>query len=269
MLDARFATALAVLVALVAVPFAARAAQLNVAIVGSLGSSENSCTQIIPFFTLAGCTYGNDSVASGGWVGPEMSGAHYGIGTAGDSVNHVLAPGDGRTSPALTGTVTIDDHGTPGDGSDDVIGAELVIGPTARNVYSGQARQVVERWTAMTHTMNPATVNAATGNALGGFDYVIGLHGFPQQICSASDSADCFASENAPLESPHCQGSGRDTSRTASVSSAMPSRAAISAQPPQQSSRITAARSKPSAATVQPARSSGVRARTPVSTICC
>lgn len=179
-----------------------QAAQFDVSIAGSLGSSENSCTQIIPFFTLTGCTYGNDRVSSGGWVGPELFGAHYGVGTAGDSVTHPFAPGDGRISPALTGTVSIDDNGTPGNGGDDFIAAEFVIGAAARNVITAQGRQSVERWTSMIHAMDPTAVNAGTANALGGFDYVIGLHGFPQLLCSALDSSDCFASANAPIGIP-------------------------------------------------------------------
>lgn len=184
----------------------AGAAVVQTSVVGSLGAAENACTQIMRILTATDCTYGNDRAASLGWNGPAAVGGYYAIGSAGDSASYIPAAGDGKIAPAITGIVAIDDGDTVGDGSDDFVSAELVIGAAARNVNVRNGGQAVERWGSLTHTLAATPVSTATANAFGGFDYVIGLQGFPQLICAASPGAGCFASEHAPFPIPQLPG---------------------------------------------------------------
>jgi iron complex outermembrane receptor protein len=91
------------------------------------------------------------------------------------------SPGDGKIEQVITGTVTIDDAGTPGDGSDDLISFTLTFtspgGGDIIRYLDGSG--VVDRYTSMTQVLTNAPVSSATPNAQGGYDYVIGSQGFP------------------------------------------------------------------------------------------
>ncbi len=181
---------------------------------GSFSKVENRCSQIDFSFGGADCSYGrNRPGAAPGWHGPLFGGGHYAPDGVKDQVNYIPTSGsfnattstftpavpDGKLAAPVTGTFTIDDNGTPGNPTDDQISASFSIGAMARSLATGQSSRVVQRWTTMNHTMSATAVNAlaTVANGSGGVDYVIGSRGFPALICNATNSADCFPSENA------------------------------------------------------------------------
>ena len=198
-------------------------------ITGTFGSTEQSCTQITAKFANTDCTFGRNRLApqptpplppvSLLWLGPLFGGGHYAQDGIKDQVSYVPTSGtfvpavpatepptgtttpavdDGKLAAPVTGTFSINDNGTAGDPTDDLISASFVIGNMARNVQTGQNSRAVQRWTTMTHTMAPKAVNATAtvANAAGGVDYVIGSRGFPSPMCSATNNADCFPTAN-------------------------------------------------------------------------
>jgi hypothetical protein len=211
-------------VGLTAMPL--QAAQISKDINGSLGIAENACVLPISLFVGLNCNYsGGPLVATDlglPGIGPLDSGGFYasvaaapgftlstqtGIDANGIPLTSFLvgvpaSPGDGKTHPSLTGTITIDDGGNGFGDTTDTISGTFIIGPAARVVATGNslagAKSAIEQWTSITHTLAPTTVDSATANGLGGFDYVLGSAGFPPQLCTGTGSGgvgDCFASE--------------------------------------------------------------------------
>jgi hypothetical protein len=113
--------------------------------------------------------------------------------------NFIPAVDDGKLAAPITGRITIDDNGTPGDATDDIIGGTFSIGAMARNIATGQFTRVIETWTTMDHVIAPTAVNptATITNGAGGIDYVVGTRGFPNALCFRHDPADCFPSQNS------------------------------------------------------------------------
>lgn len=177
------------------------AATTSPVISGSSASAENSCAWITMVLALSDCTYSNRMVDGFSpalqWIGPTFGGAYYTPGSPEALTTYTPVPGDAKIEPAVTGTLTIDDQGTP-SGTDDTIGGTIVIGAASRSIATGAAGRVVETWTSITHTLAPTTVHFATANAGGGFDYIIGDKGDPGRLCASADPTDCFPSENAP-----------------------------------------------------------------------
>ncbi|MGI9344069.1 MAG: hypothetical protein ACR2QV_14630 [Gammaproteobacteria bacterium] len=167
------------------------------AVTGSLSKAENTCVSPIALFTSAppqSCNYsgGEDLallVGSGPfrvWMGPLDSGGFYAIGTGPDPLTTGgSAPGDGKINLPITGTLTIDDNDTPGDGSDDSLSGTLIIGAGERSVTTSDGN-ALETFSSITHTIPARVVDSAATNAAGGFDYVIGTAGFPILHSSAS-----------------------------------------------------------------------------------
>jgi hypothetical protein len=177
-----------------------QAATVDTAIQGSLGLSENTCVSPIPLFALESCSYSGGETLSleigAGlpWFGPLGSGGFYATGSAPDPVTTSgSTPGDGKANLPITGVITIDDNGTPADGSDDLISGTLVIGAGER-VVSVSGGDAVEGFSSITHTIPATIVSSAVPNGDGGFDYVIGSAGFPLLLSGASDD---YPSETA------------------------------------------------------------------------
>ncbi len=208
--------------AVLIVPAVAYSATTNYPINGSFGSNEQSCTQITLLFGGTDCTYGRNrpgplkeppDVGVPVWIGPQFSGAHYEADGIKDQVNYVPTSGgfdpvtgtfspanaDGKIAAPITGTLTIDDNGTPANPDDDVVSAQFSIGAMARNVSTGASTRAVQRWATMDHVMAPTPVNAAAtvANGDGGVDYVIGSRGFPAPLCGATNGADCYPTSNS------------------------------------------------------------------------
>jgi hypothetical protein len=189
---------------------------------GTFSEVEQRCTQIDSLFANTDCTYGRnrpqpvdpenpDGVP---WMGPLFGGGHYAPGSPGavlgyiptsgvevppDSLTGVFipAPPDGKIQAVVTGTLSINDNGTPGNAADDKISSAFSIGPIVRNVSTGATTRANQSWTSMNHVMAEITVSSAAANANGGIDYVIGSRGFPTTRCSNTDAADCFPTANS------------------------------------------------------------------------
>jgi hypothetical protein len=163
-------------------------AQVTVEINGQHGISEGACTAINKLFGGFDCTYGGTNLVGtfGGWSGPALGGSYYAVGSVGDSTSYAPVPGDGKLSPQITGSLTI-----TGSGAGATIGGTIVVGAAVRNIATGQATRAVQGWTSITHTLAATPVDSAVANGDGGFTYVIGSRGEPQEICVAPGGA-CF-----------------------------------------------------------------------------
>jgi hypothetical protein len=225
------------------------AAQVVTNIEGSLGKAENTCVQPIALFAFKNCNFSGGALVStelgldADAIGPLDSGGFYpdaasappfeqsmepGVDDAGVPLNTFLinngsAYDDDKISPDLSGTITIDDGGDGFGDTNDTIAGTLVIGPAARlapvsgNLAGSSA--VVEEWAKITHTLPPTAVSSATPNGFGGFDYVLGSDGFPDNIRTGTSGnpagkGEFFAAQvaadsaNATAESPWLPGNG-------------------------------------------------------------
>jgi len=189
---------------------------------GTLGANEQYCTQVNVLFAGTDCTYGRNRPGADPtkWQGPYFGGAHYAIDGvkdlpsyaptngvnnplgATDPANFIPAADDGKIEAPITGEITIDDSGTPGDATDDIISGTFSIGTMARNIATGQFTRAIERWTSMDHVIAPTAVNptATIPNGNGGIDYVVGSRGFPNALCFRHDPTDCFPSPNSLID---------------------------------------------------------------------
>lgn len=205
-----------------------QAAQISTNISGSFGIAENACVLPISVFVGKNCNYSgavlipSDLGAIGKEIGPLDSGGFYASAAAAPSftlstqtgladdgtpltsflVGVPSSPGDGKVPATFTGLITIDDGGNGFGDTNDTIAGNFTIGPGARLVSAGNSlagsKKIVEQWTSVTHTLAATTVDSATANVSGGFDYVLGSAGFPDLLCTGTGSGgigDCFASE--------------------------------------------------------------------------
>ena len=196
----------------------ASAAATTYIIDGTFSGVLYACTQITFAFSGSDCSYGrNRPAANGTWLGPLFGGANYAkdspqseltyLPTSGDNVpqgssaqaNFIPATPDGKLNAPLDGELSIDDNGTPGDPTDDIVSGSFTIGALARNVPTGQFTRAVQQWTAMENTIVPTPVNptATVANGAGGVDYVVGSRGFPTPRCYRYNAANCFPTEDS------------------------------------------------------------------------
>ncbi len=186
---------------------------------GTFSEVEQRCTQIDALFASTDCTYGRNrpqppNPEAVAWMGPLFSGGHYTAGSPQDSLTYIPTSGtevppdsltgvyipavpDGKIQAVVTGTLSINDNGTPGNAADDKISSAFSIGPMVRNVSTGQTTRALQGWTSMDHQMAEITVSSAAANANGGVDYVIGSRGFPTKRCNKDNAADCFPTQNS------------------------------------------------------------------------
>lgn len=175
-------------------------------VTGSLSKAENTCVSPVVLSSQQGCSYsGGESVADAvgfgiyrTWMGPMTSGGFYETGTAPDPLTtDGSTPGDGKVNLQITGSIAVEDFGTPADGTDDRIGGTLVIAAGERSVITS-AGNVVEGFTSVTHALPSTPVDFASPNGFGGFDYIIGSAGFPLLLQSGSGSDD-YPSESGSI----------------------------------------------------------------------
>jgi hypothetical protein len=199
-------------------PASAQAVETVYEMTGAFDGTEHSCTQIAHVLGGFDCSYGRnwpgaavDPDSTPSWGGPLFGGAHYELGSPGDALAYVPTTGswtgsgtafnaavdDGKYAAPISGTLTINDNGTPGNPADDRLSASFSIGAMARNIATGQTSRALQRWSSMDHVMSATTVSSAVANGAGGVDYVIGSRGFPDRLCNRNDPADCFSTPNA------------------------------------------------------------------------
>lgn len=157
---------------------------------GTLGRSAQSCLQLLSIAVgeSENCMYNGGPSQStpqpfGQVTGPFTQIRYYDSLQTPQAFNasYVTGPNDGKIEQVITGSITIDDNGTPGVPDDDLISFELEFrspgeGDVIRNV---DGSGVVDRYTSMSQVLAPWPVDSATPNDHGGFDYVIGSQGFP------------------------------------------------------------------------------------------
>lgn len=181
-------------------------AEKQIDITGAHRVADSNCPSPVAIFNQDDCTYdassplGAAGIVTLQWIGPLFSAAYYAPGTAPgpdieDGVEPV--PGDGKTPPPVSGTITIDDQDTA-TGADDTIAGALIIGPSVRNFGAGSNGTGEEVWTSRTIDFAAVTVDSAVSNGDGGLDYVIGSQGLPAPLVDSATGADFWPSESGP-----------------------------------------------------------------------
>ncbi len=194
-----------------------RAAPTTYIITGTFNSVLQTCTNITFAFSGQDCSYGKNRPAVNGWIGPLFGGANYpkdspqalpsyvpklGINAPLGSpleASFIPAPADNKLNAPLNGELIIDDNGTPGDATDDIVSGTFTIGALARNIPTGRTTRAVQQWTTMDNVITATPVNPTftVANAAGGVDYVVGSRGFPTPRCFRFNAVDCFPSANS------------------------------------------------------------------------
>ena len=196
----------------------ASAAATTYIIDGTFSGVLQVCTQITFAFSGSDCSYGRNRPGTAGtWLGPLFGGANYAKDSPQSALTYIPTSGvnlpqgtsapasfipatpDGKLNAPLDGELIIDDNGTPGDPTDDIVSGSFTIGALARNVPTGQFTRAVQQWTSMDNTIVPTPVNptATVPNGAGGVDYVVGSRGLPTPRCFRNDIADCYPTENS------------------------------------------------------------------------
>jgi iron complex outermembrane receptor protein len=172
----------------------AAAATTSTPVLGSKGQSEQTCLQFLVFAVgqAENCTYGGVVFGI-----PTPFGESTGPFTVNYFYDSVATPqafsvaegnpnpftptfGDAKIQQRITGSVTIDDNDTPGNGADDRISFSLTFrSPGSGSIIRWLGANLVERYGSMSQTLAPTTVSRATPNLQGGFDYEIASRGFP------------------------------------------------------------------------------------------
>ena len=195
-------------------------------VAGNLGPTAQACLQQLTGAVANGenCMYdsGPSSVPAAPGTG-EITGPFsqiyyydYNQNPAAFSVTFVPTHNSGQISQVISGSVSVDDNGTPA-GTDDLISFSLTLtSPLGGDVIRFTGDKVVDKYTSMTQVLAPRAVNTATTNAFGGYDYVIGSEGFPGLLtfnsptepaavpCAGQSfgSMDCYASFNGAVSDP-------------------------------------------------------------------
>ena len=160
-------------------------------ITGEQALVDAACVAPIPFFNGEDCSYNASDPTGfapgpGVWAGPTAA-AHYYLPGQAPGVDNPPSAGDpGKANLPLTGTIDIEDNGTPCD-ADDTIGGELILGAGTRAFDGGQGARGEESWgdSDIKFPLPVTIVDSATPNGTGGCDYVIASAGFPARIQEA------------------------------------------------------------------------------------
>jgi len=175
----------------------AHATQSNIDITtGSQAKTDSACITPIPFFNGLDCSYNESDPTGfapgpGKWQGPTATASYYLVGDSPfviSGVGTAPVPGDPlKAELAITGTLNIEDNGTPCT-ADDTIGGELILGAGTRAFDGGQGALGEESWGDgdIKFLLPVTTVDSAAGNGQGGCDYVIASAGFPPRIQEAA-----------------------------------------------------------------------------------
>jgi len=172
----------------------ANATQSNITILnGKQSLVDGGCVSAIPVANSLDCSYdASDPTGQGfnGWQGPtnaasyyQVGGSPYAQGMIGDSP----VPGDPlKAQLDFTGTIDIEDNGTPCT-IDDTIAGEIILAAGTRAFAGGPGQNGEETWGDgdIRFPITPTTVDSATANGQGGCDYEIASAGFPPRIQEA------------------------------------------------------------------------------------
>ena len=188
----------------------------DTAVSGALSPAENGCLLVSAFYYGVDCSYTGEMAGTAAkplpWVGPTLGPVYVAPNDPRGVPSYTPGDNEPAFAPPLTGTLTIDDRGTPG-GDDDVLSGTLTVGAAMRSHVSrindkSPPQRVVESWNRIVHTLAPTIVNGAAANNDGGYDYVIAAKGLPRRLCRKAKVQDCFPSAAAPLMTDGKWGAG-------------------------------------------------------------
>lgn len=162
--------------------------QIQNDITGTNSDVDMACLGLLYLFTNSACSYNGGNWTAFdpflGWTGPVVASAYYTVGDSpwdrngvGTDPGQVPEPGDGKLAPPITGTVTIDDQGTPCD-ADDTIAATITVGAATRAFNAGNGPRGEETWDTLVFDLPATQVDAFAADG-GGCNYEIGSAGFP------------------------------------------------------------------------------------------
>ena len=179
-------TAAAFAIAIWSIAFQAQATLVT----GAPATTENGC---VHYIEIAGsgysCSYNESSIkgqpqfapifvvpwwSTAGWQGPVYLSGFYAAGSAPGVTNPGGVTPGGKTAPPLRGDITV-----TGSGTSAVISGALSYAAADYSFGDDLGNFGDIAWDSLIYTISSKTVDAATGNGLGGYDYVIGTYGYP------------------------------------------------------------------------------------------
>ncbi|MFW2404294.1 MAG: dockerin type I repeat-containing protein [Gammaproteobacteria bacterium] len=184
-------------------------------VTGSPANSENGCWHFIeseanapiPFaYSGLSCSYNGSSIVSlpefaphiavpwnstVGWQGPVYTGGFYAVGAAPGVGNPGGVTPGGKSAPLLSGDITI-----TGTGSTATVSGALSYAASDYSFGDGRGNFGDIYWESLIYTIDEKTVDGATPNAFGGFDYRIASWAYPQ-LLNAQVGGATFPSEVA------------------------------------------------------------------------
>lgn len=173
-------------------------AQNDIAVTGVVSELDVACLGLLAIVGNPECTFDALQIGIGVAVnisGPIGAATYYVVGTSpwdrnggpGDVGGVIGDPaGDPKYNTPLSGTVTIDNKGTPCD-ADDTLAATIAYGAATRNFSGGPGTQGEETWGDgdLSFQLAETVVDSAAANGAGGCDYVIGDAGAPVLLMSS------------------------------------------------------------------------------------
>lgn len=184
-------------------------------VTGAPANSENGCWHFIeseafapiPFaYSGLSCSYNGSSIVSlpefaphitvpwnstVGWQGPVYIGGFYAVGAAPGVTNPGGVTPGGKTAPLLSGDITI-----TGSGASATVTGSLSYAASDYSFGDGRGNFGDIYWESLIYTIQAQTVDSATANGSGGFDYVIASWAYPL-LLTQNGGGDTFPSEIA------------------------------------------------------------------------
>jgi hypothetical protein len=198
-----FRCALAAAAIVVTAGPAANAVETVFDITGAHSNVDGGCVGPTPVFSGIDCSYDASSPVIGGlpWAGPGFAAGYYATGTSpfvAVGLGTEPAVGDGKFGPAVSGTVTVEDNGTPCD-TDDTIAVSIALDAATRAFSGGPGTRGEESWAdgGVAYAIAATTVDAAAANGAGGCDWVIGSAGELPPLLERADGMGFFPPEES------------------------------------------------------------------------
>jgi hypothetical protein len=170
-------------------------------VTGSPATSENGCPNYIEAIGSGySCSYNESSLMARpqftqsavdpwfsplGWQGPVYIAGFFSPGAAPGATNPGGVTPGGKTAPALRGDITV-----TGTGASAIISGALSYSAADYSFGDGLGNFGDISWDSLIFTITPKTVDSASGNGFGGYDYVIGTEGYPGLLTAIGPDPD-------------------------------------------------------------------------------
>jgi hypothetical protein len=162
-------------------------------VTGAPSTTENGCVHYIQVSGSGlSCSYNESSIQGQpqfapdhvlpwasplGWQGPLYLSGFYATGSAPGITNPGGVTPGGKTPPTLRGDITV-----TGSGASAVINGAVGYGASDYSFGDGLGNFGDLSWTSLIYTINAKTVDSASSNGSGGYNYVFGTQGYPAQL---------------------------------------------------------------------------------------